>query len=187
MATSRPLSRTDSASDRDHDPNRKLGPVRLRNRPRPGFYAAAFAPSPLTPERLAVLLSMTGFGEARRQDDTRTISVEVRSVNGRHLKRAVQCAGARHRAAGSSPPEARDGPAQPSGRIAPSPRRLPPEPCRPGRLPLPVAHVSRRRPRATRLLLGPAFLARCCRLDSPLTRRPERALACPRTCDRPGS
>ncbi len=29
---------------------------------------------------------MTGFGEARRQDEARTISVEVRSVNGRHLK-----------------------------------------------------------------------------------------------------
>ncbi|WP_152052041.1 YicC/YloC family endoribonuclease [Tautonia marina] len=33
-----------------------------------------------------MLLSMTGFGEARRQDEARTISVEVRSVNGRHLK-----------------------------------------------------------------------------------------------------
>lgn len=33
-----------------------------------------------------MLLSMTGFGEARRQDEARTVSVEVRSVNGRHLK-----------------------------------------------------------------------------------------------------
>ncbi|RUL88232.1 YicC/YloC family endoribonuclease [Tautonia sociabilis] len=33
-----------------------------------------------------MLLSMTGFGEARRQDEARTVIVEVRSVNGRHLK-----------------------------------------------------------------------------------------------------
>jgi uncharacterized protein (TIGR00255 family) len=33
-----------------------------------------------------VLLSMTGFGEARRQDDRWAVSVEVRSVNNRHLK-----------------------------------------------------------------------------------------------------
>jgi uncharacterized protein (TIGR00255 family) len=33
-----------------------------------------------------VLLSMTGFGEARDQDERRTISVEVRTVNNRHLK-----------------------------------------------------------------------------------------------------
>jgi len=33
-----------------------------------------------------VLLSMTGFGEARRQDDRWTITVELRTVNNRHLK-----------------------------------------------------------------------------------------------------
>ena len=33
-----------------------------------------------------MLLSMTGFGEARRQDEARAVAVEVRSVNGRHLK-----------------------------------------------------------------------------------------------------
>ncbi|WZO98147.1 YicC/YloC family endoribonuclease [Isosphaeraceae bacterium EP7] len=33
-----------------------------------------------------MLLSMTGFGEARRQDDRWAVSVEVRSVNNRHLK-----------------------------------------------------------------------------------------------------
>jgi len=33
-----------------------------------------------------VLMSMTGFGEARRQDDRATITVEVRSVNNRHFK-----------------------------------------------------------------------------------------------------
>lgn len=33
-----------------------------------------------------MLLSMTGFGEARRQDEARTVVVEARSVNGRHLK-----------------------------------------------------------------------------------------------------
>lgn len=33
-----------------------------------------------------MLLSMTGFGEARRQEEARTVAVEVRSLNGRHLK-----------------------------------------------------------------------------------------------------
>jgi uncharacterized protein (TIGR00255 family) len=33
-----------------------------------------------------VLLSMTGFGEARLQDDRWSVSVEVRTVNNRHLK-----------------------------------------------------------------------------------------------------
>ena len=33
-----------------------------------------------------MLLSMTGFGESRLQDDRWTVSVEVRSVNNRHLK-----------------------------------------------------------------------------------------------------
>ena len=33
-----------------------------------------------------LLLSMTGFGEARLQDDRWTVTVEVRSVNNRHLK-----------------------------------------------------------------------------------------------------
>jgi uncharacterized protein (TIGR00255 family) len=33
-----------------------------------------------------VLLSMTGFGEGRLQDDRETVTVEVRSVNNRHLK-----------------------------------------------------------------------------------------------------
>jgi len=33
-----------------------------------------------------VLLSMTGFGEARIQDDRWTVTAEVRSVNNRHLK-----------------------------------------------------------------------------------------------------
>ncbi|HEU5117715.1 MAG TPA: YicC/YloC family endoribonuclease [Isosphaeraceae bacterium] len=33
-----------------------------------------------------MLLSMTGFGEARHQDDRLSVSVEVRSVNNRHLK-----------------------------------------------------------------------------------------------------
>lgn len=33
-----------------------------------------------------MLLSMTGFGEARHQSDTMSIGVEIRSVNNRHLK-----------------------------------------------------------------------------------------------------
>ena len=33
-----------------------------------------------------MLLSMTGFGEARNQDDRWTVNVEVRTVNNRHLK-----------------------------------------------------------------------------------------------------
>ena len=36
--------------------------------------------------RFALLLSMTGFGEARNQDDRWTVNVEVRTVNNRHLK-----------------------------------------------------------------------------------------------------
>jgi uncharacterized protein (TIGR00255 family) len=37
-----------------------------------------------------VLLSMTGFGEARLQDERWTVSVEVRSVNNRHLKMSIK-------------------------------------------------------------------------------------------------
>jgi uncharacterized protein (TIGR00255 family) len=37
-----------------------------------------------------VLLSMTGFGEARLQDDRWTVTVEVRAVNNRHLKLTVK-------------------------------------------------------------------------------------------------
>jgi uncharacterized protein (TIGR00255 family) len=37
-----------------------------------------------------VLLSMTGYGEARLQDDRWSVSVEVRSVNNRHLKLNVK-------------------------------------------------------------------------------------------------
>lgn len=38
-----------------------------------------------------MLLSMTGFGEARRHDQKLQVSVEVRSVNNRHLKVTVRC------------------------------------------------------------------------------------------------
>ena len=38
------------------------------------------------PTRSSVLLSMTGFGEARLQDERWSVSVEVRTVNNRHLK-----------------------------------------------------------------------------------------------------
>ena len=38
----------------------------------------------------ALLLSMTGFGEARRQDDSLTVSAEVRTVNNRHLKLSLR-------------------------------------------------------------------------------------------------
>jgi uncharacterized protein (TIGR00255 family) len=34
---------------------------------------------------------MTGFGEARRQDDTLQVVAEIRSVNNRHLKITVRC------------------------------------------------------------------------------------------------
>jgi uncharacterized protein (TIGR00255 family) len=39
-----------------------------------------------------VLLSMTGFGDARIQDDRLSASVEVRSVNNRYLKITTKCA-----------------------------------------------------------------------------------------------
>src|SRR5438874_1725382 len=38
-----------------------------------------------------VLLSMTGFGEARRQTDTLSVGVELRAVNNRYLKVTVRC------------------------------------------------------------------------------------------------
>jgi uncharacterized protein (TIGR00255 family) len=41
-------------------------------------------------EAAGVLLSMTGFGEARTQTDALGVSVEVRSVNNRHLKLTVR-------------------------------------------------------------------------------------------------
>src|ERR1700712_4412196 len=34
---------------------------------------------------------MTGFGEARRQTETLSVSVEVRTVNNRYLKVAIRC------------------------------------------------------------------------------------------------
>lgn len=37
-----------------------------------------------------MLLSMTGFGEARLQDDRWTVTVEVRAVNNRHLKLTIK-------------------------------------------------------------------------------------------------
>jgi len=36
------------------------------------------------------LFSMTGFGEARHQDDRWAVSVEIRTVNNRHLKLSVK-------------------------------------------------------------------------------------------------
>ncbi|MEZ6056458.1 MAG: YicC/YloC family endoribonuclease [Planctomycetaceae bacterium] len=38
-----------------------------------------------------MLLSMTGFGESRHDDDRLSISVDVRSVNNKHLKVSVRC------------------------------------------------------------------------------------------------
>ncbi len=37
-----------------------------------------------------MLLSMTGIGEARLQNDQMTVLVEVRSVNNRHLKLTIR-------------------------------------------------------------------------------------------------
>jgi uncharacterized protein (TIGR00255 family) len=42
--------------------------------------------SPSLIDEVALLLSMTGFGEARQQDASGTVAVEVRTVNNRHLK-----------------------------------------------------------------------------------------------------
>ena len=39
-----------------------------------------------------MLLSMTGFGETRHQDDRMSVSVEVRTVNNRYLKLSIKCA-----------------------------------------------------------------------------------------------
>ncbi len=36
-----------------------------------------------------MLLSMTGFGETRHQDDRMSVSVEVRTVNNRYLKLSI--------------------------------------------------------------------------------------------------
>lgn len=38
-----------------------------------------------------MLLSMTGFGDARHQDDRQVISLEVRTVNNRYLKVNIKC------------------------------------------------------------------------------------------------
>jgi uncharacterized protein (TIGR00255 family) len=46
--------------------------------------------SPHSPTEIRVLLSMTGFGEARIQSDELTLGVEVRAVNNRHLKVTVR-------------------------------------------------------------------------------------------------
>src|SRR5258708_4133619 len=51
-------------------------------------------PPPATPPPLfrevGVLLSMTGYGEARHQSDTLSVAVELRAVNNRHLKVVVR-------------------------------------------------------------------------------------------------
>src|SRR5438105_1923884 len=39
---------------------------------------------------VGVLLSMTGYGEARHQSDTLSVAVELRAVNNRHLKVVVR-------------------------------------------------------------------------------------------------
>lgn len=41
-----------------------------------------------------MLLSMTGFGEARHQEDKLSVSVEVRTVNNRYLKISIRCSDA---------------------------------------------------------------------------------------------
>ena len=38
-----------------------------------------------------MLLSMTGFGEARRQGDSLTVNVEVRTINNRYFKLSLKC------------------------------------------------------------------------------------------------
>lgn len=43
-----------------------------------------------------MLQSMTGFGEARRQNDLLAVTIEVRTVNGRHLKLNVRASDAYH-------------------------------------------------------------------------------------------
>ena len=47
---------------------------------------SALPSTPPIERRASVLLSMTGFGEARLQDDRWSVGVEVRTVNNRHLK-----------------------------------------------------------------------------------------------------
>src|SRR5262249_57189554 len=48
------------------------------------------------PARSEVLLSMTGYGEARHQSDALTLSIELRAVNNRYLKVAVRAADPYH-------------------------------------------------------------------------------------------
>ena len=59
-------------------------PCRLGN-PLSEIHAAEFARGHCHRE-VALLLSMTGFGEARLQDQRWTIAVELRTVNNRHFK-----------------------------------------------------------------------------------------------------
>ena len=40
-----------------------------------------------------MLLSMTGYGAARRQQDNLLVSVEIRTVNNRYLKVVTRCPG----------------------------------------------------------------------------------------------
>src|SRR5262249_4616702 len=60
--------------------------VRRSDRLVPGGLASSGRPARLKRGGDHVLLSMTGYGEARLQDDRWAVSVEVRTVNNRHLK-----------------------------------------------------------------------------------------------------
>src|SRR5215203_2111768 len=58
---------------------------------RPGAFPSSFILHPSSFScGVGVLLSMTGYGEARHQTDVMSVAVELRAVNNRHLKVVVR-------------------------------------------------------------------------------------------------
>ena len=100
-----PTPGTDPRSPEEATPA-YTGPTRRSPRPTHRRFAgeavarAVFAASP--GHEVSLLLSMTGFGDARLQDQRWSIQVEVRTVNNRHLKLSARSASPTRRSRRSS-------------------------------------------------------------------------------------
>ena len=133
--------------------------------------------------RSSVLLSMTGFGEARHQDQRWSVQVEVRTVNNRHLKLTAKIS---EPYSALEPDLERlvretirrgDGPAQRAGRAAPAGRGLPAQHRGPGAATATSSRPCRAATGRPVDLGGPAGPARRGRGDPAGRDRPARRLA----------
>ncbi len=58
---------------------------------RAGLFVHKFVKFHISERETVVLLSMTGFGDARNQNERLSVAVEVRTVNNRYLKLMIRC------------------------------------------------------------------------------------------------